>query len=148
MFPAIAKACFNRDSVDARAATRLGPAKVIAFSERSGQYVLDFNGPSTFADRHHVHVWPDQEWESLRSESIAAQLPALVSKAENLEFDLRGSHPVDPSDNEHRGEASSQGPDFGRLIHDPAVTERELKAMPLITCRRCLGRNRKKGRSR
>ena len=117
LFPPGTKVCFYREVTGAREPTRLGPAKVIAFAERSGQYVLDHNGTMVMADRHHVHLWPELERESLGAQQLAALQPAPVSSAENLEFDLRGVHPADPVE-------EPAGPDFRPLIHDAPAAKR------------------------
>ena len=56
--------------------------------------------------------------------------PTLVSQVESREFELRGKHPAYPLEYEQKDEPSSQGPDFGRLIHNPVVAERELSEKP------------------
>ena len=101
------------------------------------------------ADRNHVHVWPEQDRESLGSKRIAAQAPAPVSQAENLELDLRGVHPADLLDKQLGEDSSVSAPDFGRLIHDPDVAQRELKQKKQeLFCGRCLKRSRKKKHTR
>ena len=134
LFPPGTKVCFYREVTGAREPTRLGPAKVIAFAERSGQYVLDHNGTMVMADRHHVHLWPELERESLGAQQLAALQPAPVSSAENLEFDLRGVHPADPVE-------EPAGPDFRPLIHDASAAKRiHDEQMKTISCGRCLNK--------